>query len=199
MRTLRTFLACTALLAAGACALRGDPSPSVLPRAGWSAAAPAGPMRPHAPDRITIHHTAVKQRPGLSLEEKLGALQRFSQSESPLADGRTKQPWPDVPYHFYVDAHGRVAEARDTAYAGDSNTAYDPAGHLLIVLEGNFEEERPTKAQLRSLRRLVLHLARERGISASRIGKHNDYADTACPGDHLEAELPALRALVGGG
>lgn len=199
MRTLRTILACAALLAAGACALRSDPAPSVLPRAGWGAAAPAAPMLRHAPDRITIHHTAGRQRPELSLEEKLGALQRFSQSESPLADGRVKKPWPDVPYHFYVDVHGRVAEARDTAYAGDTNTGYDPAGHLLIVLEGNFEEERPTKAQLRSLRRLVLHLAAERGIPASRIGKHNDYADTACPGDHLEAELPALRARVGGG
>ena len=154
MRTILLLL-CLPLLAGG-CAPRPAPGaplpgpppaapnlPEVadLPRAGWGAAAPAAPMRRHAPDHVTIHHTATLQRPGVPLEEKLRALQRFSQAESPLADGRTKPPWPDVPYHFYVDPYGRVAEARDTAYAGDSNTAYDPAGHLLIVLEGNFEEE----------------------------------------------------------
>ena len=62
-----------------------------------------------------------------------------------------------------------------------------------------FEEEYPTAPQMEALRRLVLRLAGERGIPASRIGKHNDYADTACPGDHLEVHLAGLEALVGGG
>jgi hypothetical protein len=173
------------------------PTLTVLPRESWGAAAPVAPMRRHAPHRITIHHTAGRQRPERPLEEKLRGLQRFSQTESPLAGGRVKPPWPDVPYHFYVDLRGRVAQARDTAYAGDTNTSYDPAGHLLIVLEGNFEEEYPTAPQMEALRRLVLVLARQWGIPGSRVGKHNDFADTACPGDHLEVWLPDLRALVG--
>jgi len=175
------------------------PPPALVTREVWGAQAPVAPMRPHAIDRITIHHTASAQRPERPLEEKLRALQAFSQSRSPLADGRMKEPWPDIPYHYYVDLEGTIAEARDAGYAGDSNTAYDPAGHLLIVLEGNFENEYPTAPQMEALRRLVTWAAQRWDIPATRIGDHNDFAHTACPGRRLEALLPSVTQLVRGG
>ncbi|HEU0079210.1 MAG TPA: N-acetylmuramoyl-L-alanine amidase, partial [Longimicrobiaceae bacterium] len=81
--------------------------------------------------------------------------------------------------------------------AGDSNTAYDPAGHLLIVLEGNFESEFATAPQVESLRRLVVWAAARWGVPASLVGDHNDFAETACPGRRLEAILPGVTQLVG--
>lgn len=173
------------------------PAPPIVPREAWGARPPSGPMRPHSIGRITIHHTAGLQRPERALDAKLRALQDFSQASSPLADGRTKQPWPDIPYHFYVDLEGRIAEARDVGYAGDSNTAYDPAGHLLIVLEGNFESEFATAPQVESLRRLVVWAAAKWDVPASQIGDHNDFAQTACPGRRLESLLPRVTQLVG--
>ncbi|HEX7240128.1 MAG TPA: peptidoglycan recognition family protein [Longimicrobiaceae bacterium] len=174
------------------------PAPEVVSREAWGAAAPVAPMRAHAVDRITVHHTGTPSQPGRTLEEKLRGLQKYSQSESALAGGRTKPVWPDVPYHFYVGVDGRIAEARRAEYVGDTNTAYDPTGHLLVVVEGNFETERPTPAQLESLRALVGWAARRWSVPGERIGKHDDFADTACPGDHLATHLPALRALAGG-
>ncbi|HEX2092225.1 MAG TPA: peptidoglycan recognition family protein [Longimicrobiaceae bacterium] len=207
-------LLCLALLAPAGCAPRpvpavpprpapaaeppAVPAPPIVPRAAWGAQPPVAPMQRHAIRRITIHHTASLQRPDRTLQDKLRGLQRFSQTESPLADGRTKPPWPDIPYHYYVDLEGRIAEAREVEYAGDSNTAYDPTGHLLIVLEGNFEIEYPTAPQMESLRRLVRWASLRWGVPAEGIGKHNDFADTACPGDHLEVQLPRLRELAGG-
>lgn len=173
------------------------PAPEILPRAAWGANTPVLPMKPQTIDHITIHHTGEPQRPDRTLEDKLRALQKFSQERSPLADGRVKEPWPDIPYHYYVDYAGRIAEAREAGYAGDTNTTYDPTGHLLIVLEGNFENERPTAAQMESLRRLVRWAAWRWHVPASAIGKHNDYAVTACPGRHLAAELPGVLQLVG--
>ncbi|CAN5709412.1 hypothetical protein BH23GEM6_BH23GEM6_22910 [soil metagenome] len=125
-------------------------------------------------------------------------LQDFSQCECPLADGRTKAAWADIPYHYFVDQAGAVAEARDPRFAGNTNTAYDSAGHLLIVLEGNFEEEEPTAAQLRTLRRLVPAFAARYGVPSERIDGHKDHAPTACPGKHLYELIPELRARVGG-
>lgn len=185
------------LAAASACSPLGRgggaPDERILPRADWGARPPAAAMEPHEIRVITIHHTATLQRPDRSLVEKMRALQSFSQTESPLADGRIKPPWPDVPYHFYVDHAGRVAEGREAGYAGDTNTSYDPRGHLLIVLEGNFEVERPTPAQLATLERMVGELARRHGIPPGRIDGHRDHADTLCPGRNLYRLLPWLR------
>ena len=50
---------------------------------------------------------------------------------------------------------------RDAAFRGDTGTSYDTTGHLLVVVEGNFELERPTAAQWTSLE-AVLAWASER-------------------------------------
>lgn len=167
-------------------------------RAEWGAAAPVSAMKPHVPTRITIHHTAGRQAPARSAAEKMRALQAFSQRADSLDDGRRKPAWPDVPYHFYVATDGSVVEGRDVRFAGDSNTPYDPSGHLLVVVEGNFEEEDLTPEQRATLDRLVWSLARRWKIPADRIRGHRDFAETLCPGERLYRDLPRLRDYVGG-
>jgi hypothetical protein len=132
--------------------------PKILSRNEWGAKDPVGKMKPHTPDRITIHHTASHQRRDLSLDQKMRDLQKFSQNPSQLAGGRTKPVWPDVPYHFYISFDGKIAQGRDVSFVGDTNTDYNPAGHILIVLEGNFDEEQVTSAQMDSLRCLATWL-----------------------------------------
>jgi hypothetical protein len=168
-----------------------------VPRAEWGARAPVLPMREHLPDRITIHHTATKQDFSRDVGAKLRGLQAFSQRDDSLAGGQKKPAWADVPYHLYVAVDGSVGEGRDWHYAGDSNTPYDPAGHLLVVVEGNFQQDTLTSAQRLALDVLIPSLAARFGIPAERLASHRDYARTDCPGAHLYAELPRLRALVG--
>ena len=173
--------------------------PATLPylaRAAWGARPPVLPMKAHVPDRLTIHHTGVAQAPARTPGEKLRALQQFSQREDRLADGRVKKQWADVPYHLYVTTDGTVVEGREWRYVGDSNTPYDPTGHLLVVVEGNFETETLTDAQRRTLDVLVPALARRFGIPATRLGAHRDFASTSCPGHNLYALLPHYRALI---
>ncbi len=169
---------------------------SYLPREAWGANAPVLAMQPHKISRITIHHTATRQNPAKPLGDKMLALQKFSQNEGSLADGRTKPAWADVPYHLYLDCNGAVAEGRDIDYAGDSNTAYDPAGHLLVVVEGNFSAEELTEKQRLTLEELVPALAKRYHVAADSIGGHQDFAQTQCPGTELYALLPQLRQLV---
>ncbi|GAB3823826.1 hypothetical protein GCM10028895_31280 [Pontibacter rugosus] len=167
-----------------------------LPREEWGAKAPVLPMREHQLTRITIHHTGTNQNPGRSLTEKMRTLQNFSQKDSPLASGKMKKAWADIPYHLYIGVNGEVAQGRELKYVGDSNTPYDPAGHLLVVVEGNFETEETTPQQLESLRIVVPALAERFQIAADSIGGHKDFALTSCPGRGLYAELPHLRELV---
>ena len=148
------------------------------------------------PRYLTVHHTATKQNFGATLKTKLRSLQAFSQSSSRLADGRTKKPWGDVPYHFYIDAEGGIGEGRDLRFAGDTNTEYDPNGHIGIVVEGNFETDRPTPDQIEALEDLLVYLAQKYAISTDDIGTHQDFAHTACPGRNLQKLMPAIKAHV---
>lgn len=153
-------------------------------------------MHAHTITRLTIHHTGEPQQPDRSVPDKLRGLQAFSQRDDSLDSGRKKPAWPDVPYHFYLATDGSIAEGRDWRYAGDTNTTYDPSGHLLLVVEGNFNSDTLMTAQRRTLDIVVPALAHQFRIPSDRIAGHKDFAETSCPGNHLYSELPGLRYLV---
>lgn len=167
-----------------------------VPRTAWGARAPVLPMTQHVPNRLTIHHTATVQNPARTIEQKMFGLQAFSQRDDLLASGQKKPAWADVPYHYYVAVDGAVAEGREWRYVGDTNTEYNPAGHLLVVVEGNFETDTLTSAQRRTLDELIPELTGHFHIAGSALGGHRDFANTLCPGRNLYAEIPRLRALI---
>ncbi|MBI5708158.1 MAG: N-acetylmuramoyl-L-alanine amidase [Armatimonadetes bacterium] len=171
-------------------------APSILARAEWGAKPPIAPWREHIPSRITIHHAGVPTDLTRTLPQKLRALQAFSQRQDKLAGGKDKPPWPDIPYHWYIGRDGTIAECRDPKLAGDTNTEYDPTGHLLICLEGNLEEEEPSGAQIRSLDAMVVHLAAKYHVPPSKVGAHKDFAQTTCPGKNLTPEIAKVRARL---
>ena len=170
--------------------------PDLVSREGWEAKAPTMAMTPHRVERITIHHTGVVRSTKRPTTELVRNLQRFSQSDGKLADGRSKKAWADVPYHFYIGRDGTIVEARDPAFAGDTNTRYDPTGHLGIALSGNFDEQEVSDGQLESLVRLLAWAVEEYDVPVERIGGHGDHASTACPGENLYAMLGSIRQEV---
>ena len=68
---------------------------------------------------------------------------------------QTDRGWPDLAYHFAIDRDGNIYEGRSTEFRGDTATSYDPTGHFLVVLEGNFDVETPADPQLQSLTDLL--------------------------------------------
>ena len=168
----------------------------MITREDWNAAPPKMEVTRHIPRMITIHHTGTFQNKDRSTIDKLQALQKFSHSEGALGDGTPKKPWPDVPYHFYIAVDGSVAEGRELQYQGDSNTNYDLDGHALIVVEGNFNEEKINEKQVQQLEKLVLALAEKYKIPAEAVSGHKDQAETTCPGTDLYRLLPEIRKKV---
>lgn len=168
--------------------------PSIIKRSDWGANKPVGGGKKHEITFITIHHTATAQKPDGLIGTKMRNLQAFSQREDKLDTGKVKPAWFDIPYHYYIAADGQIAEGRDIKYAGDTNTEYDPTGHALVVLEGSFNKEIPTTAQVESLKQMVAWLVRKFKVLAENIKGHSDYAQTACPGENLKRLLPSLRS-----
>jgi hypothetical protein len=170
--------------------------PDVVSRQIWGGeAADTTLMQRQIPREIVIHHTSVRQQPGVSLEEKLRGLEGFSRKPGKVGNA-TKPAWGDVPYHFYIDAKGRIGEGRSVSFAGDSNTKYETGGKIQIVLEGHFDREKPDAKQLEALGRLVAWLAADHQIGPDAIAGHNHFAATDCPGKNLTAHLPYLRERV---
>jgi N-acetylmuramoyl-L-alanine amidase len=170
--------------------------PHIVSREIWGGqVADTALMHRQVPREIVIHHTSVRQQPGVSLEKKLRGLEGFSRKPGKVGNG-AKPAWGDVPYHFYIDAKGQIGEGRSVSFAGDSNTKYETGGKIQIVLEGHFDREKPDAKQLDALGRLMAWLAADHKIGPDAIAGHNHFAATDCPGKNLTAHLPHLRERV---
>jgi N-acetylmuramoyl-L-alanine amidase len=140
---------------------------------------PADPAlaRKHAITHITLHHQGEPFPQGKDPRQYLRNLQAWS---------RNTKHWADIPYHYIIDLDGRIYEGRDIRYAGDTNTEYDPTGHALIEVVGNFEEVEPNQKQLDAVVDLMAMLAAKYHVPVERIGSHRDFStQTVCPGEHL--------------
>ena len=160
----------------------------ILCRASWGAAAPRGTLPRHTIDELTVHHTAAVLSDNRKAPRRVRSFQ-----QGHLDDG-----FVDLAYHYVIDAHGNVYEARSTDIPGETYTSYDPTGHFLAVCDGNFEEQPIPAAQLEALALLLAWASARFGVPTTRLTGHRDEAATACPGEHLYAHLRdgSLKAAI---
>jgi hypothetical protein len=146
---------------------------------------------PHRITHVTLHHTGSSEplHPHDDPVAKLRGLQSW---------GASARNWWDVPYHYLLDLEGRIYEGRDWRYMGETNTTYDPGGHFLISVIGNYERQEPTEAQISAIADLMAWAIAEFDLPLDRIGGHYNYATTGCPGKHLRRYLEdgTLRRMV---
>jgi hypothetical protein len=158
----------------------------VICRRAWSARRPTAAFERHRIRRITVHHSAVVLRDNRLAPERLRDHQAAHQARG----------WPDIAYHLLIDRNGNVYEGRPRWAEGDTATNYDPRGHLLLMCEGNFEEQRPSSSQVRALVDVLAWAVERYGVKVRTIRGHLEYADTACPGRALQRRLGQVRRGV---
>ncbi len=134
------------------------------------------PLKSHRISHITLHHQGETFAPGKDVQAYLRNLQTWS---------RGVRGWVDSPYHYVIDLEGNMYAGRDITIPGDTNTAYNPSGHALIEVVGNYENIEPNAAQLEAIVRMMAWLAIKHDIAIDKIASHKDYASTACPGKNL--------------
>ncbi len=160
-----------------------------IPRARWAAAGPntarINPMT--RVSRITIHHEGSDPVWFSDQRTTAGHLERVRQAHT--TNGRN---WADIGYHYIIDRSGRVWQGRDLRYQGAHVSGHNEQNVGVMVL-GNFERQRPSPQQLRSLEWAVRTLAQAYRVPRQRIFTHRELSPTACPGRYLQPQVASLR------
>jgi hypothetical protein len=197
-----------------------EPQPAIVPRANWGADQSCTPRE--APDygevrAAFVHHTVstneytAEEAPSVVL-----AICRYH---------RNSNGWNDVGYNFLVDKYGAIYEGRaggiDRAVLGAQAQGFN-AQTTGIANIGTHTEVPQTAAALDAMARLIrwklpIHgqptagtvmltsaggsanrYPRGQEVEFERVSGHRDAGRTSCPGEALYAQLPELRARVGG-
>ncbi|MDQ3986546.1 MAG: peptidoglycan recognition protein family protein [Actinomycetota bacterium] len=154
----------------------------------WGGRAATGEFHRHTVRRLTVHHSGVRLTDNRDVPERLRNYQR----------GHQAQGWPDIAYHLIVDRRGNIYKGRPFWARGDTRTDYDPRGHLLVMCEGNFSQQRVSDRQVRALVAVLAWAARRFEVPIRTIRGHRFYAATECPGDDLNRRITggAIRRRV---
>lgn len=151
----------------------------ILPRTSWNANEPKD-FPNHIPVRITIHHEGTYFPQDSIAFRHIKNIQIW---------GMREKNWADVPYHFLIDGFGNIIEGRNIFTVGETNTSYDPTGHILITIIGEYHRrQRLNHTQYDALINLITYLCRKYEISPDSIHGHRDYCkegETDCPGDNI--------------
>lgn len=101
-------------------------------RDAWGARSARTGGRRHTITRMTLHHSAVPLADNRIIADRLRQHQRYHHDQ---------HGWIDIAYHIGIDRDGNIFELRTPEVAGDTATDYDPAGHFLVLCEGDFDRE----------------------------------------------------------
>lgn len=149
---------------------------------------------PNVPARswqaIVIHHSATPA----------GGAMRFDREHR-------EKGWDELGYDFVIgngtdtgdgqiEVGSRWVKQKVGAHAKTPDNWYNE--HAIgICLVGNFMDDRPTPAQMKSVAKLVAFMMRTYHIPASRVVGHGDTKQTECPGRHLSvAEVRRLASTM---
>ncbi|MFO7869926.1 MAG: peptidoglycan recognition family protein [Kiritimatiellia bacterium] len=139
-------------------------------------------------DRITVHHIGRVTNYHTVVNSVIHDLRGVLVSHA-------KRGYGDIGYHFIVDYAGRVWEGRSLAYEG-AHVAHENERNIGVTFLGNFEHQKPSGAQLETLRKIVPLLTEHYGVKTGRIYGHRDLGSTVCPGKTLYPHVVRMRRAV---
>lgn len=160
----------------------------IVGRAGWAARPPRKkPIQIAAPTpRLWLHHTATDAWHG---PPGVKACQRYHM------DTRL---YNDIGYSFLADVDAVVYEGRGAGVLGAHTSGDNHQSHAVSAM-GNFAVTTPSAALLEALAQIAAHGYRKAWWTVQGYtGGHRQApgAATSCPGDRLQAAIPAINARV---
>jgi len=137
-------------------------------------------------ERMTVHHegwTPVWFDDVQSTSKRLESIRRSHLKRFQAGD---------IGYHFVIDRAGRVWQGRDLRYQG-AHVRDHNANNIGVMVLGNFDLQRPTKAQLSTLGFTLAQLMQRYRILSKHVVTHQELNVTSCPGKSLQSQVVAMR------
>ena len=143
--------------------------------------------KPTRPQKITVHHDAMKWTGQHTYTKAVARLRRIREYHV------GQKGWADIGYHFAIDGRGHVWQCRQAKYKG-AHVGGKNEFNIGILVMGNFEEQVPTQNQKKSL---AYTLRKFKGWwPKAEILGHKEQAPTQCPGKNLMPALKNIRSAL---
>lgn len=136
--------------------------------------------------RITVHHegwTPVTFTDARSTYDRIENIRQIHTRD---------RGWADIGYHYIIDRAGRILEGRSVAYQG-AHVSDNNEHNLGILVLGNFNEQKPSSAQLKSASRFICSVMKTYRVPVTRVYTHQEIKPTECPGQNLQAQMNLMR------
>lgn len=168
-------------------------TPRVFTRREWGARHPDGcTSAPTPASRIYLHHSVTTPPSGTAtLAQDIAAIRSLEEiGQSRFGCG--------ISYTYVIPPSGRIFQGHSDGRQGTHTGGYNTIARA-ICLVGNYEILSPTSLQINAVQWLLADGYRRRVWSTGRLtGGHNQVAQTACPGRHAIAAIPAMNRPYSG-
>ena len=135
-----------------------------------------------ATEFLVIHHTGYP----VDKDSTVAEIHKFHREEL---------GWAGIGYHYLISKNGLIEQGRWPSLVGAHAYHYNRTS-VGICLAGNFDLAKPTRAQMKSVKRLTAWLCQEYSLDPMKSGVivgHRDLNDTSCPGENLYSLLGDIR------
>lgn len=130
---------------------------------------------------VIVHQSATKK-----IETSFEKIKKF----------HLYQGMGNIAYHYFIEASGRLRKGRNESTMGTHTRASQMNSKSLgVCLAGEFNNEDPEPAQLKTLESLLNNLLTKYKISKEKVLGHREVYNSAteCPGDSLNEWLASWR------
>jgi hypothetical protein len=141
-------------------------------------------MKTKTPKYIMLHHSAVSRALNADQWE---ANNRYHRDKWDFCSSLGFY----LAYNYEISSRGRVRQARADGErtAACYQRSMNNGQCIHVCLDGNFDEEKPTVAQIYALRDLLRSLAGKYGLGKEAIVFHRDFARKTCPGKNVDKKF----------
>lgn len=133
---------------------------------------------------ITIHHSGIDNE-----TDDILTLQKIEKIHISgiLNNKKIHEKWSTIGYHFLISSSGKIYEGRKLLYQG-AHVKNNNEKNIGICFMGNYDVLNLSDKQILSFENLINFLNKKYNKKLI-IKKHNDFANTNCPGYNIDKFL----------